>query len=78
MEVVFSEHARYQMREREITEEEVLETLNIPDRVLRQPDGRYQYSRKLHGRALVVICAQKEHAIEVVTAFPSSKLKKYL
>jgi hypothetical protein len=79
---VFSSHARWQLIERKISEREVLEAIGEPDNVTRQPNGRFQTlkikERKGKEYLLIVIYEETLLVREIVTAFYTSKIKKYL
>ena len=79
--VRFSKHARDQLRERNISEREVKSCIIDPDKVVVQDMIRFRAVRRINrgGRAYALIVVyDKGKEIEVVTAFYSSKIKKYL
>ncbi len=80
--VRFSDHAEYQLRERSISKILVRDALELPDRTIRQNDGRFRTVKLLAKRdkkyALVVIYEETGDTKRVITAFLSSKIKKYL
>jgi len=80
--IVFSSHARWQLAERKIPEREVLETIERPDNVIQQPNGRFQAlkikERKGKEYLLIVIYEETSSVREIITTFYTSKIKKYL
>ena len=77
--IAFSEHALYQLRKRDITKKEVLMAISQPDKIVRQTKDRFQAIKKIGGRYLLVsIFDRTQSSLEVVTAFRTSKIKKYL
>ena len=82
MEITFSEHARRQLRERNIAESAVPETVRRPLKIIRQSERRYQVVRLIRKRGkrhlVIVIYDARNSDREIVTAFHTSKLKKYL
>ncbi len=82
MKIVFSDHARYQMRVRKLTAKQVRLVVIKPDSFHLQSDGRIQATKKemYAGKTyvLVVIYEQGQQSIEIVTVFRTSKVKKYL
>lgn len=82
MDVVFSDHARKQLTERKIAETEVLQAIKQPHKVIRQDARRYlaiRISRKnTRQHLLIVVYDNKDSVKEVVTAFITSKIEKYL
>ena len=81
-EIVFSPHAQLQLTERNISEGEILEVMGNPIKVARQPNGRFQAlkMRELEGRKylLTVVYEEVGPVQEIVTAFYTSKIHKYL
>lgn len=80
--IVFSSHAKWQLLERKISEREVLETVEKPDNITQQPNGRFQAlkTKERQGKEylLVVIYEGTPLVQEIVTVFYTSKIKKYL
>lgn len=82
MEVVFSEHALRQLMERNLSRAEVSLTVRRPQKVVRQASGRFQALRVLYRqskRYLLIVIYEKEDArARIITAFLTTKSKKYL
>lgn len=82
MDVVFSNHARHQMRERGISEDMVREALLHADRTVPQSIARTRFFRFVtHGekRMLVVVVTETRNDTQtVITAFITSKVTKYI
>ena len=80
--IIFSSHAKLQLVERKISEREVLETIDKPDNIVRQPNGRFQVLKikEENGKKYLLIVIYEETLLvkEIVTAFYTSKIKKYL
>ena len=80
--IIFSTHAKLQLVERKISEREVIETINKPTKVIQQLNRRFQALKiKVRGGKkylLVVIYDESPIVKEIVTAFYTSKIKKYL
>ena len=82
MKITFSDHAREQMRERNITEAMILRTVINPDKVTKQSRGR-SAAHKLMGEngkkyLLIAVYDESGSTREIVTAFFTTKFKKYL
>lgn len=83
MRIVFSDHARQQMRERNLSESAIRAAILHPQSVVRQTNRRIRsvaFLPKSHERYVIVVVYDvitKERR-EVVTAFITSKLNKYL
>lgn len=82
MDIVFSRHALYQLKERHLSKTDVRNTLVRPLKTTVQPSTRYRavktVSKKGRKYLMVVIYDQRNLTQEVVTAFLTSKFKKYL
>ena len=82
MRIVFSDHARAQMDERNLSEETILRVIENPDKVVMQGGSRFAAQKLIrkNGKRYVLIVAydETEDAREVVTSFLTTKFKKYL
>lgn len=69
MNFVFTLHARERFKLREISEDEVLNTIRVPTRVIKKYD-LYYYQRKIDSqRTLEVVVEKTEKNIKIVTAY---------
>ena len=79
---MFSEHARNQMLERNISKEEIISTIANPEKIIKQTPKKFQAVKliKRNGKKYltVVIYRQTNSAKKVITAFLTTKFKKYL
>lgn len=83
MPVFFSDHALFQVKERNILPEDVLECVARPDKVVRQTTVRFRtiklFKKSKKRYILIVIYDKQEYnKTIIVTAFISSKIKKYI
>jgi len=82
LKILFSHHAQYQLKERRLSKNQITSAFDQPDRLTLQTDNRYQLLKliKLSGKTylLVIIYEQEFSEIKIVTAFITSKIKKYL
>lgn len=82
MTIRFTDHAYAQLKERNLSEADVVVTIREPDHVIRQSSARLRALRKIRKRnrtyLLVVIYDEEGTSKEIVTAFITSKIKKYL
>ena len=80
--VVFTDHAVHQMKERGISRESIIEAMRLPDAVIIQKNTRRQAIKLfIAGKkqyCLVIIYEQKRFSGKIITAFITSKIKKYL
>ncbi len=81
MKVVFTDHARQQMDERNISEMQVRNTVILPMQVVRSESGRYIaqriYKKDSREMLLRVFYEKKNGENVVVTAYWTSKITKY-
>ena len=82
MRIIFSDHARAQMSERNIREEVILRAIENPDKVVKQDDNRFVAQKLIRENGkrylLMVVYDEIEDTREVVTSFLTTKFKKYL
>ncbi len=80
--ITFGRHAKYQLKERNISENEVVNCVIKPDKLVQQLSGRFRVVRKIRRNKnyyLVVVVYEKiKSKIEIITVFYTSKIKKYL
>ncbi len=82
MPIRFSDHARYQIRDRKLSKVLVGRVVQDPDKIFRQSDGRMRAVKKIiwTGKpyALVIVYEKERGDLVIVTVFRTSKIKKYL
>ena len=78
MKVEFIEHALERMKERSITEEEVIKAISEPDYVGKGYGGREVAQKLIDGKLLRVVYKRHGDKIIVITAYKTSKVEKYL
>ena len=67
MKIVFTEHAKDRMKKRKISEEEVIDAIMHPDKLLKK-EGKY-YAKKNILRANIEAVYEKENYIKVITIY---------
>lgn len=82
MKIIFSDHARAQMNERNLSKEAILRAMENPDKVVRQSGNRFAAQKLIHknGKKHLLIVAYDEigDTREIVTSFLTTKFNKYL
>jgi hypothetical protein len=82
MKIVLSEHAKKQMLERNLIESEIISTILKPDKIIPQSHGKSQAVKSIKKNRkqylMVVIYRKTNSSLKVITAFLTSKIKKYL
>ncbi len=76
--IIFLDHARQQLKFRSIKQSEVRAVIRDPDRTTRQADGRIRVAKEHGTMVIVVIYERMGQELLVITAFQSSKQRKYL
>ena len=79
--IVFTLHAREQMQERQIAEEEVQVVLESPDAIVRETDRTVYQKIFVEGSKrylLRVITTEEEGRVRVITLYRTTKIAKYL
>lgn len=73
----FSKHARFEMKRRGISRSSVEATIRAPGQVVPSRKGREIYQSIIGRMLLRVIVKEDQNAYHVVTAYKTSKIKKY-
>ena len=83
MSILFSDHALLQIKKRNIPPEDIIDCIAHPDKIIQQTTVRFRSIRlfKKNKKCYVLIAIydkqERAHTI-IVTAFISSKIKKYI
>ena len=67
MEIIFTEHAKFQMNRRHIYKEDVVNTIKYPKKTYKVK-GNY-YSQKDIGRGKIEVVYEKDKYIKVITVY---------
>lgn len=80
--IIFSKHARSQLKERNISEQEVKDSFKNPDKIVKQSSNRFRLVKivQKHNKnyTLIIVFERKRTLDEIITVFLTSKIKKYL
>ena len=68
MNIIFTKHAKDQMQERNISEDEVINTLKYPEKTQKIDD--VYYATKNLGRFTLEVVYIRENYIKVITVYP--------
>jgi hypothetical protein len=66
MRIIYTNHARQRMKQRKVTEQQVEETLTVPDRLESGDNGGDIAIREYDGREVHVIFKEKEEDVYLV------------
>jgi hypothetical protein len=83
LKIILKSHAYFEIERRDIEEGEVLDCVNNPGQILKGDRGRFIYQKILYDKnteteyLLRVIVEKKAGNLEVITAYKTSKIKKY-
>ena len=61
MEIIFTRHAKNQIKERKISKEEIMEAIKYPTRIIKKHD-KYYYQKKLERGIVEIPCEKMEKA----------------
>jgi len=64
----FTAHAEYQLIERSILKQEVLDTINYPDSIAKK-HGKHLFRKRLQRGLLEAVCEKTETHIKVITIY---------
>jgi len=69
MNIVYTEHAEDQIRDRKFEKVWIEEAIKHPDKTIRESKNRYYAVKKLNGITIEVVY-EKERYIKVITVYP--------
>jgi hypothetical protein len=67
MKIIFTEHAKFRMKKRHITKEEIINAINYSDKTLKKA-GKF-YAQKNIGRATIEVVYEKDKYINIITVY---------
>lgn len=68
MNIIFTKHAKDQMKERGISEDEVMNTLKFPENTEKIDD--LYYAQKKTNQGIIEVVYEKQNYIKVITVYP--------
>ncbi len=83
LKIIFTEHAREQLRERKISQELVEEVLKDPEQVVQDAEGnpiaQSRYFDKEEGKEMLlrVFYREEQGTRRVITVYKTSRIRKY-
>lgn len=78
MPIKFTKHALERMKIRGITKEEIIETINNPDKLTQDAQGNFIVQKVKKKSLLRVFYYTQKKSNMVITAYKTSKMDKYL
>jgi len=75
--IIFTIHALERIKSRRISKDDVISCIENPDRTLKL-NGILRTVKREDNKVLVVICRKSNSNVIVITAYRSTKKKKYL
>ena len=80
--ITFSKHAIIQLKERNVSRDQIKESFRSPDKIIKQSPNRFRLLKIVQKQGkdylLVIVFERKRSSDEIITAFITSKVKKYL
>jgi len=85
VEIIFTEHSRFEIQRRQINENDIKELIKQPQQTISTKKGRLIYQKKYFDNPmkmkkeilLRVIGKKEKERFTVITAYKTSKIKKY-
>ena len=77
MSIKFTKHALQRIKKRNISKDEILDTINSPDLLKKDLHGNFIAQKIIEKRLLRVFYFSEGDAKIVITAYKTSKAKKY-
>lgn len=76
MDLIFTPHARREMRRDQIPEVAVYDVVGDAEEIVERFDGRTEYRRSWEGRALVVVTEGDREPLLVITVWEEKRRKR--
>lgn len=70
MRIIFTKHARERMQERDISEEEIMECIQYPTKVLKESKEIFRFQKSSADGTIEVIAGIKKSHLIVITVYP--------
>ncbi len=68
MEITFTVHALARLKEREISQELVIEVIRFSDNIIKK-HGKYYYQKSFHQGTIEVVVEKEEKNLNVITVY---------
>lgn len=68
MEIIFTTHADYRIKKRNLTKQEVIDSINYPDKIIKK-HGKYYFQKNIKRGTIEVFCERTEKHIKVITVY---------
>ena len=68
MKIIFTKHAEYRIKKRNLTKQEVIDSINYPDNTIKK-HGKYYFNKKLERGTIEICCEKTENNIKVITIY---------
>ncbi len=78
MEILFSQHARDMLNERNFTQKEIKSVIKNPDRIEDKEEGVKHFLKQKENRILPVVVKESKTSYTVITMFYDRRLKKQI
>ena len=78
MPIKFTRHALQQMQNRRIKKDEVIKTINDPEKLAKNSGNNLIVQRMFEGKFLLVFYRVEEEDKIIITAYKTTKLEKYI
>ena len=68
MQIELTDHARARLENRKILEQELIDALKYPEKILKK-HGKYYFQKTLQGGRTEIVCERRENHIKVITIY---------
>ncbi len=68
MKIIFTKHAEYRIKKRNLTKQEVIESINYPNNTFKK-HAKYYFNKKLERGIIEICCEKTENNIKVITIY---------
>ena len=68
MDIFFTLHSKRQIKKRNLTEEEIIESMKYSDKTIKK-HGKYYFQKNLGRGTIEIVCEKTENNIKVITVY---------
>jgi len=68
MDIIFTLHSKKQIKKRNLTEQEIMESIKYPDKTIKKYN-KYYFQKNVGRGTIEIVCEKTENNIKVITVY---------
>ena len=68
MNIIFTLHSKRQIKKRNLTEQEIIESIKFPDKTIKK-HNKYYFQKDIGRGIIEIVCEKTENNIKVITVY---------